>query len=168
MDGNEKIYLVEYASDWEAQFHEEKQLLQIYFPDNPIEHIGSTSIIGMTAKPIIDIMIGVSLYPPHKNMTTTLEKLGYYSFGEADKTYGRLYFIKRGVKNYNVHIIEHLGKLWNDNILFRDYLRENRADALEYAKIKRSITNKGINTLYEYSNEKGNFIQNLLEKVRTK
>jgi len=167
MDGNEKVYLSEYDSDWENQFLEEKQLLQTHFPDIPIEHIGSTSIKGMTAKPIIDIILGVTSYPPSEDMTTTLEKLGYYGFGEADRINGRLYFIKRGVKNYNVHVIKHLDKLWNNNIFFRNYLRENEAEVLAYAEVKQNIINKGINSLYEYSDEKEDFISNIINKINT-
>ena len=166
MDGNEKVYLSEYNSDWDKHFIDEKRLLQTYFTDIPIEHIGSTSIKGMIAKPIIDIMIGVLSYPPAEDITLTLEKLGYYSFGEADKVHGRLYFIKRGIVDYNVHVIKYLGKLWNDNISFKDYLNKCEEEVLAYSKIKQCIINKGINTLYEYSDEKHGFISDILKKIR--
>ena len=100
MEYNEKIYLSKYNSDWENQFSEEKKLLQTCFPNIPIEHFGSTSIKGMTAKPIVDIMLGVTSYPPSESMIINLEKLGYYNFGEEDKANGRTYFVKRGDETF--------------------------------------------------------------------
>jgi GrpB-like predicted nucleotidyltransferase (UPF0157 family) len=165
MDINEKIILSEYDANWVNQFDDEKKILQIHFPSIYVEHIGSTSIEGMIAKPIIDMLIGIEFYPTSDEMVTTFEGLGYNSFGENSKLPDRLYLAKRGVVNYNIHITEYMGKFWNHIISFREYLKTHEDIALEYKKIKRSIISKGINTMIEYSKEKGDFIANIIEKM---
>ena len=163
----EKVYLSDYDINWETQFVNEKILLQSCFPDNPIEHIGSTSVKGMVAKPIIDIMLGVLSYPPSYEMIKKLEELGYIHLGEADKINGRTSFRKRNNVNYNFYVIKYLGKLWNNNILFRDYLRKNQNAVSEYSRIKQDIINRGIDDTLLYSNEKSEFISNILDKAQS-
>ena len=86
-----------------------------------IEHIGSTSVKRMIAKPIIDIMIGAKSYPPPLQIITTLEQLGYYNFGENDmKTDGcilqngiyiTLTFMLYDIKEYYGEIIYFSGNI---------------------------------------------------------
>ena len=168
MNIDEKVYLSDYNVNWETQFIDEKKLLQTCFHDVPIEHIGSTSVKGMTAKPIIDIMLGTIIYPPPEEMIKNFEELKYLNLGEIDKTNGRFYFVKRSDINYNVHVVKHLGILWSSNILFRDYLRTHENKALEYSKIKQDIINKGVDTLLRYSDEKREFISNIMKKINAR
>lgn len=165
MDIDEKITLTEYDVNWEAQYNFEKSLLQAEFPDVYIEHIGSTAVKGMISKPIIDIMIGVVVYPPSEDIITGLEKLGYYHFGEHNTKHAHLYFVKRGDINFNIHIDKYNSERWNYLINFKNYLIENPDIALEYSKIKRSIIEKGKDTMISYSNEKMEFIKNIIDKI---
>lgn len=165
MDMNEKVCLIEYNSEWANQFAKEKRGLSIYFPNAHIEHIGSTSIEGMIAKPVIDIMIGIDSYPPPDEMTAILESMDYISFGEAAKLPDRLYLVKREVFNYNIHITEYNGKFWNHMTSFRDYLKSHKDEVLRYSEIKQRLIEKGYDTLFEYSNEKGAFIESVLKKI---
>jgi GrpB-like predicted nucleotidyltransferase (UPF0157 family) len=161
----EKVYISNYDTNWEIQFINEKKLLQSCFPDVPIEHFGSTSVKGIVAKPIIDIMLGVLLYPPSDDMIKKLEELGYIHLGEADKTNGRTSFRKRNTVNYNLYIMKYLGKLWNNNILFREYLREHQDVAMEYSKIKQNAIDKGMDIIDTYYDEKREFISNIIKKI---
>lgn len=164
MDINEKINLSAYNVNWANQFADEKKILQAHFPNTHIEHVGSTSIEGMIAKPIIDILIGVDYYPPLEEMIMILEGLGYYNFSEGTKLKDRLYLTKRGVIGYNVHITKYLAGFWNHIISFREHLKTHEEDVLKYSEIKQSIFNKGIDTMMEYSKEKGDFISDILKK----
>ncbi|MCL2773948.1 MAG: DUF434 domain-containing protein [Oscillospiraceae bacterium] len=164
----EKVYLSDYDINWETQFADEKKLLQSYFPDVFIEHIGSTSVKGMVAKPIIDIMLGIVLYPPLDKMIQKLEEAGYINLGEADKANGRTSLRKRNTVNYNLHVMKYLGKLWNNNILFRSYLREHQNAVSEYSKIKRNIVDKGIDTVSPYYHEKEEFILRIINIIENK
>ena len=166
---HEKVYLSDYDINWETQFINEKILLQSCFPDIFIEHIGSTSVKGMAAKPIIDIMLGVVSYPPSNEMIRKLEESGYIylgEHGEQDKTDKRISLSKRGGVNFNIHFMQYLGKSWNNNILFRDYLRKNQNAVSEYSRIKQDIINRGIDDTLIYSNEKSGFISNILDKAQ--
>jgi GrpB-like predicted nucleotidyltransferase (UPF0157 family) len=68
IDINEKIELSAYNSNWLKQFADKKMGLRIHFPYAHIEHVGSTSIEGMVAKPIIDMLIGIKSYPATEEM----------------------------------------------------------------------------------------------------
>jgi len=160
----ENVYLSDYDSNWETQFVAEKILLQSCFPDIPIEHIGSTSVKEIVAKPVVDIMLGVVLYPPSDEMIKKLEKSEYIYIGEhGEQNDKRVSLIKRGIVNFNVHFMQYLGKSWNNNILFRDYLRKNQNVVLEYSKLKQDIIDRGIDTVLDYHNEKNDFISNILD-----
>ena len=166
---HEKVYLSDYDINWETQFINEKTLLQSCFPDIYIEHIGSTSVNGMVAKPIIDIMLGVVSYPPSNDMIGKLEELGYIylgEHGEHDETDKRISLAKRGSVKFNIHFMKHLGKSWNNNILFRDYLRKNKNAVSEYSRIKQDIISRGIDDTLLYSNEKSDFISSILNKAQ--
>jgi GrpB-like predicted nucleotidyltransferase (UPF0157 family) len=166
MDINEKIDLSTYNSNWLKQFADEKRVMLIHFADAHIEHVGSTSIAGMVAKPIIDMLIGIKSYPATEEMINVLENLGYNGFGKDGDLPGRLYMAKRWIVNYNVHITEYLGDFWNYIVSFREYLKAHEDDALDYAKFKQNIVNKGIDTMLEYSKEKGEFMLGILEKMK--
>lgn len=101
-----------------------------------IEHIGSTSIPGIWAKPIVDIMIGVKSLPLEKSQICKVIELGYEYLGEAGVS-GRIYFRKRFPKAYNVHITQFGNLIWNNNILLRDFLRSNKDEAMRYSELKK-------------------------------
>jgi GrpB-like predicted nucleotidyltransferase (UPF0157 family) len=165
---NEKIHLSEYDANWTSQFAEEKIILQNHLPDAHIEHVGSTAIEGMVSKPVIDILIGVDSGASLDEIAAILEGLGYTDLSEASgmKASGvfRLWLAKRGTVNNNLHVVEYLDDIWKKRIAFRNYLRENKEDALRYAEIKQSFVSKGIDTVLEFANEKGPFISEIHKK----
>ena len=128
------------------------------------EHIGSTSIPGMHSKPIVDIMIGIENYPPNSEWINKLCSLGYSYYGEAGVS-KRLYFTKRGKKNYNLAVVLFEGSHWKLNIKFREFLIEHPEDCREYEKVKALAISSGANQLISYSNFKRIFIDNIFEKI---
>jgi len=165
---DENVSVVEYNPNWVTQFNNEKTLLQQYFPNMPIEHIGSTSVNGMTAKPIVDILIAISNFPPQEEMVAGLEQLGYFHFGPHNTQMAHYYFVKRGTENYNVHLCGGNGdSRWHDQIGLRDFLRNNPDIALKYSDLKKSIIDRGINTMLGYWSEKNEFFTEIMKKVNT-
>ena len=164
---DEKIHIENHNCDWKNDFMNEVQKLK----DTPTlsmlyyEHIGSTSIPDIKAKPIIDIIVGVKQYPPNESIIRSLEENGYVYMREMSVP-NRLYFIKRGIKNYNIHIIAYRGTVWNDDLLFRDYLLNHSADAQRYSCLKERILNSGVETLLEYSKRKEKFIEEICKKMK--
>ena len=168
MNKNERIELSEYNPRWKISFQSERQVLEhklsVFLP--VIEHIGSTAIPNLIAKPIIDILIGIRDYPIPDCSIETMKSIGYEYHGEAGVS-GRVYFTKRQEENnFNVHITLVNGDIWNNNILFRDYLLSNPDVATNYSELKRDIFNSGIVTLLEYSAQKADFILQALRKAK--
>lgn len=162
---NESIQITKYNPEWPALFEQEKASLQKIFGNVPIEHFGSTAIPGLTAKPIIDILVGLPALTI-ENHSIELAKLGYTGFGEAGVP-GRLYFIKRLPSiGYNLAVTIYKSDLWNNNIILRDYLRTHPEEVKQYAQIKEDILTSGAATLLEYSERKHEFVHNLLNKAR--
>ena len=124
-----------------------------------IEHIGSTAVPGLLAKPIVDLLIGV------RSLSPLLRIADYEACGEAGVP-GRLYFRKRGPVSFNAQVVEHGGQLWRDALALRDYLRLHPEEADRYAARKRAAIANGATTLMRYSQEKLALIAELLDRAR--
>jgi len=170
MNIDEKIKLTEYNPAWARYFLDEREVLlnalAAYLPN--IEHIGSTSICNMPAKPIIDIMIGLQEYPPSRPIIAAMENIVYNCYGECGVP-GRMYFTKRTpTQDYNAHITLMDGGVWRNNILFRDHLTNDTEMAASYAAIKRKLVNSGADTLRKYSAGKSEFISAAIKSASHK
>lgn len=163
---DESIYLEPYDPAWEQAFQSERKRLssRLGLTVDMIEHIGSTAVPGLLAKPIVDIMIGVSPFPPPVAWPEVFPTLGYEALGEAGVP-GRLYFRQRGRVPYNVHVVEHHGTHWVNNLALRDYLRGSPRAVGQYESAKRAAIAAGATTLLAYSEAKGGIIQELLRKA---
>jgi len=147
----EPIDIVPYDPQWPTKFIHEKEHLLSLLPIaliKRIEHFGSTAIPGMSAKPIIDILVEVrSLTETKKQIVPILTQSGYEYFwrpiiGESPPYYA--WFIKRnqiGTRTHHIHMVEGDSELW-DRLFFRDYLREFPSVAKEYANLKKTQTTK--------------------------
>jgi GrpB-like predicted nucleotidyltransferase (UPF0157 family) len=136
---DEPIHLCPYDPKWPALFASEARRILAALPaDVSIEHIGSTSVPGLVAKPIIDIMLGLAR--THRDLDTvrtTLTNLGYEDMGEAGVP-GRLYFRRRAETAFNVALVTRGGSVWIANLALREYLRTHPEAAREYADTKRA------------------------------
>ena len=117
-------------------FEEEKQLLQAVLGEvsAKVEHIGSTSVDRLAAKPIIDIMIGLTDFSVADGLVPRIETLGYeYIKKYEDEMPFRRFFVKnlKGIRTHQIHMVEIDSEFWGRHLLFRDYLRHNPAIANE-------------------------------------
>jgi GrpB-like predicted nucleotidyltransferase (UPF0157 family) len=146
----DKVKLVSYKSDWETLYKQEENLIYSAFPKTNIqvEHIGSTSIPGLAAKPIIDIMVGVAETNPEVKHIKRLTNLNHRYFGECGRP-GRLFFVKESseVTTHHLHLVACESQFWQDNLLFRDALRESNTLAKQYIRLKKKLAR-------EYSNDR--------------
>jgi GrpB-like predicted nucleotidyltransferase (UPF0157 family) len=131
--------------------------------DSPIEHIGSTAVPGLIAKPIIDIQVGVLNYPPPPNKIEALEGLGYENCGEAGVP-GRVYFRLRGARSVNVHVMAYQVEHWRKNLALREFLRANAAARERYARAKRNAIAAGATSLLAYSQAKSDILNELVSQ----
>lgn len=119
--------LVDYDPDWATAFETERGRLSAALPDVAVatEHYGSTAVPGMRAKPILDILVGVSPIAEWRRCHDPLLALGY-DYAENAGVPGHFIF-GRGrdatERTHLVHLVEHLGQSWTSNLAFRDALR---------------------------------------------
>lgn len=167
MQIDEPVHLEPYDESWNELYRSERKrlLLAVGGLTKAIEHFGSTSVPGMTAKPIIDILVGVEdTSVAADEIVRRLKGIGYEHLGEAGIS-GRQYFRQRGLHDYNVHVVQYGGELWNNNLLLRDYLREHPEEAQRYSDMKKHILERGAQTLLSYSDQKHAFVSGLLERA---
>jgi GrpB-like predicted nucleotidyltransferase (UPF0157 family) len=157
---DEPVTVSDFDPGWESLAAGEAARLQgALGPDAQIEHIGSTAVPGLPAKPVVDLLVGV------EDLSATLRLPDYEACGQAGVP-GRLYFRKRGAASFNAQVVVRGGPLWTDALLLRDYLRAHPEEAARYAAAKRAALAAGANTLLRYSAEKAPLIGELLASAR--
>lgn len=163
---NEKVHIENHNPNWKHDFVDEVKILKNkpHLTKFAFEHIGSTSIPNIKAKPIIDIIIGVDNFPPEEMIIKEIEECGYTYMQEMSVS-SRLYFIKRGPKNFNLHLNAYKGDVWEKDILFRDYMIKHPEKAQAYSSLKEQILINGIDTLLEYSARKAEYLSNVLKDI---
>jgi GrpB-like predicted nucleotidyltransferase (UPF0157 family) len=122
----QEVQVVSYDARWPGDYARESPLVARSFRDLvAIEHIGSTAVPGLRAKPIVDILVGDhDESPPSTTVLAALEALGYEFHGEDRRRPGRWFWRKRGATSFNVSRVPFGSDLWNDNLVFRDYLSQ--------------------------------------------
>lgn len=159
---DERVTLAPYDPAWPQLFEQEQQTLKKCLGDYAIDirHIGSTAVPGLSAKPVIDIMIGADIYPAPEEILTLLQEVGYTYHGECNVP-GRQYLTKRRHQPFNLAIVQSFAQHWQNNLKFVDILRSDPTLRLEYAELKSDIL-RSVNTLLAYSSHKSKFIQAVL------
>ena len=133
------IEVVDYDSNWQKAFETEKILLTKAICVNAIkvEHIGSTSVLGLAAKPVIDILVEVSSFKELDAANTKLEALGYKVKGENGIS-GRRYFQKGGnQRSHQVRAFQTNDTNLVRHIAFKEYLIAHPEIAMEYSFVKK-------------------------------
>src|ERR1051325_1997730 len=166
-----KVTVVEYRPQWRKLFEDEKRILQTTLRDVPaqIEHIGSTAVAGLAAKPIIDLMVGLEDFSIADNVVPKIEALGYeYIQKYEDVMPFRRFLIKEqgGIRTHQIHMVEIDGEFWERHILFRDYLRQNPGVAEQYASLKKELAGREWEDVNEYADAKTEFIREIEDKAR--
>jgi GrpB-like predicted nucleotidyltransferase (UPF0157 family) len=162
---DEPIHLSSYDQEWPRLYQSEARRIQAVLPaDVAVEHIGTTSVAGLLAKPIIDIILGLAACHDQNKVRATPVTLGYKDLGEAGVP-GRLYFRRRGKTAFNIALVKHGGPIWTANLAFRNYLRTHPEAAREYAETKRAAIQSGTRTLLAYSDYKSVVLRRLLDKL---
>lgn len=160
---DEPVLLADYDEAWPSAFSEERNRLAaaLRVPQDRLEHIGSTAVPGLLAKPVIDIMLGVERWPPDTTLIHAISRAGYEFLGEAGVP-ERLYFRLRGPTSFNLHVVRLDGTHWRANLALRDYLRRSESARSRYARAKLAAVSAGNTTLLAYSAAKSAVIADLL------
>ena len=167
---NNEVRLIEYSPKWKDEFKRSKNLIlaHTHIQENRIEHIGSTSIIGMSAKPIIDIVIGVDdLEKVDKTLFKELENAGFFRLKvnrPNEIVLAKFLDESYKVKTHFIHLVEYKKDLWHNLIFFRDYLNNNKEDREKYLDIKKKYVSKSSTGIIDYTNYKENFVKEIYKK----
>jgi len=176
---SDSIYLADYDPRWPAMFEEERARLHLAIGEwaADIQHVGSTSIPGIAAKPIIDIAVHLNALVDALYCITPLrEQLGYECLGEFGIP-GRIYFRKEthsplpgqsheGVgRTHQIHMYERSNEQYEKQIVFRDYLRAHPDAAREYEALKRELAVRHAGDVEAYALAKSDFVQSILRSA---
>lgn len=159
-----EVRLCEYTPRWAELYEQEAELIRGFFGDDLVclHHIGSTSVKGCPAKPIIDICAEVKNI--EKIDPAPFENAGYEYKGENGIA-GRRYFVKRpapDISTYHLHCYEQGHRDVRNYILFRDYLNVHPEKAMEYGEVKRRIIAECGGNRPLYTKSKTDFVQSVL------
>jgi len=171
MTSNIPIEVVPYDSCWPVLFELEKAALLPAFGEYLccIEHIGSTAVPGLAAKPVIDILVGVHSIADAPAFIPALQALGYEYIPEHEAVFPErryLHKIVNGKHTHHLHIVEPGSDFFKVQILFRDHLRSHPADAARYAELKYRLAQEYHNDREAYTNGKGPLIEEILNAAR--
>ncbi len=164
-------YLQKYQESWDQKFTLEAIKINSVLGDSviDIQHIGSTSIPGMIAKPIIDIAVLVDSIDDILFFTDKLKSLDY-SYKAEMSSIERIFLRKGNPVEYHLSIACPLHTFWKRNIVFRDYLKSHLDLVEEYNKLK--IENISITPEQDfvdlsrskiYNKGKGDFVKKIME-----
>lgn len=162
------LELVDYDPHWPIAYEDEQRRVAtaLGIPIEAVKHVGSTAIASMVAKPVIDIMVGVGRLELTADQIARMEKLGYEARGERSGVEGRLFFRKGNPRTHHVHVVQRGGELWQNYLLFRDYLRTHPNDAARYAALKRELAATFEHDRPRYTESKTPFVTEILERAR--
>lgn len=155
------VTVVPYNPDWPQAFAREADLVRPILSDTlvHIHHIGSTSVPGLMAKPIIDMMLEVSDLALLVGHNLQMETLGYEVMGECGIP-GRRYFRKGGDhRTHQIHAFQSGDTNLVRHLAFRDYLRAHPAVADAYGALKYEIAQRADNDIETYWQAKDPFIK---------
>ena len=164
-----EVELVPHNPDWSHQADEDaRRILDgLSFPIIAIYHIGSTSVAGIKAKPILDFVIEVENLEDVIQSVPEFEAIGYLCKGEFGIP-GRQFFTKdtEGERTHHLHVFQQGHPDIERHIVFRDYLRANPEAAREYEKLKEKMAKRFPKESGNYTAAKSDFILSMDEVAR--
>lgn len=162
------VILLEYDSSWPEKFELEKNHLIAIAGDwnfGSIEHVGSTAVPGMIAKPVIDVMFGVKSLVESKPVIDILVEHGYEYWPYKAEVMHWFCKPSDAFRTHHLHLIPFASPLWKERIKFRDILRSDKNIATQYANLKRELAAIYKEDRETYTEKKWPFIQRVLQNT---
>ena len=162
-----RIVIVEYDPRWPALYEEERARIAGALGDAAasIEHIGSTAVPGLSAKPLIDLLVAVARLAPPDAYSEPLQRLGYTYFpilGNAN----RYTFGKGTPHTHHLHIVARGSEEYALPLAFRDYLRTHPEAAQQYDTLKRGLADRFRDDRQAYNVAKTDFIRAIVARAK--
>ena len=168
----DEVEIVDYDPRWPLLFDEEAKRLRAVLDPSLIiglEHFGSTAIPGLSAKPIIDILIAVrSLSAAQVTFAEALRRLDYVYWADNPKK-DRMFFVKGmppfgSKRSHHVHVTEPHGEMWQ-RLAFRDYLRAHPEEAETYGRLKKRLAAEHQTDREVYTDAKSAYVASVMRKA---
>jgi len=161
------VIVTAYSPEWPRAFERECAALEAILAPLPItiEHIGSTSVPGLSAKPIIDIMLGAPSLADIEARMPIIEALGYEHLPEMRELMPDNRFFAKPhslPRRFHLHAVEYDGTFWREHLLFRDLLRTDHTLATEYETLKDRLATEFRFQPKRYTDAKGPFINSVV------
>jgi GrpB-like predicted nucleotidyltransferase (UPF0157 family) len=161
------VTIIAYSPDWPNQFHAIREELLIAFALMVvvIEHIGSTSVPELAAKPVIDVLLGARSREDIESKIETLSEIGYSYVPKYERELPmRRYFVKSSATSLRVHLhaVELNSRLWKEHLAFRDRLRADANLCSQYQSLKLRLAEEFADDKSAYTTAKSPFIQAVL------
>jgi GrpB-like predicted nucleotidyltransferase (UPF0157 family) len=162
-----KVEVVPFNENWSVMFEEEERKINNVFGNEivAIYHIGSTSIPGMYAKPIIDILVEVKDIESVDNYNEQMSALGYRALGEHGIS-GRRFFRKGEVeRTHHVHVFETGSEHITRHLAFKEYMIAHPKEAKAYSELKQRLAKQFPTDIEAYIEGKDPFIKEMEKKA---
>jgi len=163
----EKYLFREYDAAYQKFFNQEEgQLRQALGTPAHIEHVGSTAILGLGGKGVVDVLVGVDNLENAKNL---LERAGY-EFRETASTSQRFFFRRdyldeNSTRRVHLHVTHYGSQDWQEMLAFRDWLRKYPEEVASYAELKRIGIEKAKGDGETYRKHKEEYIQTITKRA---
>lgn len=162
------VHLEPHDKQWDEIAAQTIKTLKSILGDDAIDiqHIGSTAIPAIKAKPIIDIVVGTTDFERIMSHNEQLENEGIFYRG-SDVEHQVLYVIgdmEKDIRTHHIHVVKWNGTEWKNYIHFRDYLNANENMALQYQKLKEELESKYADDRVTYTSGKQDMIDIILER----
>ena len=164
--GEAPVEIVQYDPLWTSKFESERVLLQALLAPwltGPIEHVGSTAIPGMEAKPVIDIMAGVRSLESSQSAISKLVDAGYVYFPYRPEIMHWFCKPSAAFRTHHLHLVPLGSARWVECLAFRDAIRRDPALATEYAALKKRLAETFRFDREAYTDGKTPFVRRVLQ-----
>lgn len=164
-----RVRVVPYSAAWPALYAAEISRLSPVLASAGVrlalEHTGSTSVPGLGAKPIIDILAGIEREDDRGAAIAALTSAGYVHRGEQEIP-GRDFFRRGNPRQYHVHLTRVGSAFWRDHLAFRDWLRTHPDVAADYMALKTQLAERYPTDREAYIRGKTSFVEGVLHAAR--
>jgi GrpB-like predicted nucleotidyltransferase (UPF0157 family) len=163
-----KVVLVDYDPTWSHLFVRESKRINSALGGNAlsVEHVGSTSVPGLVAKPIIDIVLVVANSADESSYVPALEKAGYV-LGIREPEWHEHRMFKGPDTTINLHVFSRGDDEVGRMLIFRDWLRESSADRDFYLATKRELAQQNWKYVQNYADAKSKVVESIIARARS-
>ncbi len=164
-----QVFVSPWQPEWQERFEELRATLQPQLEELAvaIEHIGSTSVAGLAAKPILDVDVIIPTSQSFQKVKTRLEQIGYFHRGDLGvkgrESFG--YQDKPDLMRHHLYVLAQDSEELMRHLGFRDWLRSHPEDAAEYSRVKRAAAERFPENIDAYIEAKSDFILQVYQKA---